>query len=95
MASKATVTRKLHEFGFEYSHWTRARAFYFKRGYTLGYGGRGRFRGTFHVSYIDNGWHSLRMRDPTELLDAPTATMHKTADLAQEHTGNVRVSLTN
>jgi len=82
MATRATICRRLEEFDFDYPHWQRAQEFYRKRGFELGYGGRGRYRGLFHASHLQAcksadcaSWVSVRQYDPTSILDAPSETM--------------------
>jgi hypothetical protein len=86
MAGAATIKARLVAFGFTLDHWRRAVRFYADRGFRLSYGGRGRFRGVFHVSRTSSTgvpgrarWQALRAYDPTEMLDAPTATIKQFA----------------
>jgi len=86
MAKPSRVKARLAEYGFTVEHWQRAVRFYDDRGFWLRYGGRGRFRGMFHVSRVSGtgvvgriNWEALRAYDPTTMLDAPSTTMKEFA----------------
>lgn len=72
-----TIEKRLKPYGFTLEDWTRARAFYDARKISLGYGGRGRFRGKFHASHLkpdDKGafFVSVRADSPQVFFDEPS-----------------------
>ena len=74
MARKTALQRRLEEYGFNLAMFRRAVQFFADRKFSFGYGGRGRFRGTFHISGMFGGgqWKSFRCYDPSMIMDRPT-----------------------
>ncbi len=76
------MTKRLKEFGFTLAMYRRAVVFFQSRGFCLGYGGRGAYRGMFHLSNIDNAiWRSFKCYDPAAILDNPSQIMKQLADI--------------
>ena len=84
MASERTLRTRLGAFGFTLENYRRAREFFEKRRFHLGYGGRGKYRGHFHLSasFPENGgarWECYRVYNPALILDNPAEIMKKLA----------------
>ena len=73
---KALETR-LKECGIDLALYRTAVSFFEKRGFTLGYGGRGKYGGMFHLSTCKGGgqWVCKLAEDITTITDAPSGTM--------------------
>ena len=76
MARQTLIEKRLIEYGFSLAMFRRARAFFGDHGYTFGFGGRGQYKGVFHLSTIADGvWQSFRCFDPSKIMDRPSAVM--------------------
>ena len=75
------VERKLIKRGFTWELYRRAQKFFMDRSYTFSYDGRGRYRGTFHLSGgASRGkkgmvWGAICSDDPARFMDRPTGAI--------------------
>ena len=60
----------------------RAQKFFEKRGFAFGFGGRGKYRGKYHLSTMRGGfWRSKRSMDMYAITDAPHESMKELLSL--------------
>ena len=89
---KTALQRELERFDLDLDLYRRAQQFFRARRFTLGYGGRGKYAGRFHLSGLFGGgdWRAFVTADPTDITDRPGAAMADLQALGEYDSTNAK-----
>jgi hypothetical protein len=73
-----SLERRLTACGIDINLYRTAVEFFSRKGFQLAFGGRGKYRGKFHLSIMRGGsWRCVSVDDVTTITDEPYSTMQQ------------------